>query len=323
MAKILIFDAFREKHIEAIKAAIGVNHEVMALSPDSDEITLKDALKTVDIVVGQPPLHLLQEPEVNCPTLKFIQMTWAGTDICTRAAMSFPKERILLANASGTYGMVMSQFVIGMTLAIMLNFKKYHDQQQERVWLRQGPIKSLDCAKVLIYGAGDIGSHTAKRLQGFDAYTIGVCRNTSERRECFNELCTLEDSEKYLPEADVVICCIPNSEQTTGFMDDRRLGLMKKGAIIVNVGRGNFIDCMALNDKLNDGHLWGAALDVTNPEPLPEDHPLWANPRCMITPHASGVAFEHLPETEDLLCNLACENLGRYLSGGEIKNRVF
>lgn len=321
MAQILILDSFKDNHINAIKATVGDTHEIIRMSPDSSDEVIKSALQSSEVVVGQPPMHLIQEPKKNCPELKLIQMTWAGTDIYTRSSMSFPKG-VTLANASGVYGMIMSQFVIGMTLSVMLNFMKYHDQQQAKIWQRQGPIKSLQGAKVLIYGAGDIGSQTAKRLQGFDAYTIGVCRNTSKERAYFYELCTLSESEKFLPEVDVVMCCIPNSEQTAGFMDSRRLGLMREGAIIVNVGRGNFIDCMALNDCLNCGHLWGAALDVTNPEPLPKDHPLWDNPRCMITPHASGVAFEHLPETEELLCDLVCENLRRYLSGVEIKNKV-
>lgn len=94
-------------------------------------------------------------------------------------------------------------------------------------------------------------------------------------------------------------------------------------AIIVNVGRGNFIDCMALDKLLSSGHLWGAALDVTNPEPLPQDHPLWNNPKCMITPHASGTTFKHLDATEDLLCGVVCDNLSKYYNGEPIGNRVY
>ena len=106
-------------------------------------------------------------------------------------------------------------------------------------------------------------------------------------------------------------------------MNYRRLNAMKEGAIIVNVGRGNFIDCMALDDVLRSNHLWGAALDVTNPEPLPINHPLWNNPKCMITPHASGTTFKHLDATENLLCDIVCDNLSRYCDGTEIRNRVY
>lgn len=199
---------------------------------------LKREILDAEIIIGQPPLALLQNPEINCPKLKMIQMTWAGTDIYMPGDMSFPKGKIALANASGTYGMIMSQFVIGMILSVMLNFKDYHTQQQNKIWEKRGPIRSLDHAKVLIYGAGDIGSAIAKRLIRFDAYCIGVCRNTEKTRDYFHELCTLEDAHRYLPDADIVIGCIPNTEETEGYMNYQRLKSMKKDAIIVNVGRG-------------------------------------------------------------------------------------
>ena len=320
---ILILEPFRKKHFELIKNVIKDDFTIEELSHEHNEKILISKLKNAEIIIGQPPIRLLQNPQVNCPNLRFIQMTWAGTDQYTRSEMEFPKEYISLANASGAYGMIMSQFVVGMILTMMLNFKYYHTQQQERVWNRRGPIKSLDHAKVLIYGAGDIGSTIAKRLKGFDTYTIGVCRNTEKQRPFFDELCTLKDAEKYLSDADVVIGCIPNSVETEGYLNEQRLKTMKSGAVIVNVGRGNFIDCMALDELLKCGHLWGAALDVTNPEPLPKDHPLWSNPRCMITPHASGATFEHLEATEDLLCDIVCDNISRYCNGEEIRNRIY
>ncbi|SCP97925.1 D-2-hydroxyacid dehydrogenase [Anaerobium acetethylicum] len=323
MRNILILEPFREKHINLIKSAAKEDFTITQISGDYDEKELKDALKKAEIVIGQPPISFLQNPEINCPKLKLIQMTWAGTDQYTRSDLQFPKESVSLANASGTYGIIMSQFVVGMILSLMLNFKDYHIQQQQRVWDRRGPIQSLDHAKVLIYGAGDIGSAIAKRLSGFDAYIIGVCRNTDKQRAFFNELCSLDDAESYLPVADVVIGCIPNSDETNGYMNYRRLKAMKKGAIVVNVGRGNFIDGIALDELLSNGHLWGAALDVTNPEPLPKEHLLWSNPRCMITPHASGTAFEHLQATENLLCEIVCENISRYCNCEKIKNKIY
>ncbi|MBR3326799.1 MAG: D-2-hydroxyacid dehydrogenase, partial [Atopobiaceae bacterium] len=90
----------------------------------------------------------------------------------------------------------------------------------------------------------------------------------------------------------------------------------------VNVGRGNFIDCEALARVLADGHLRGAALDVTDPEPLPKDHPLWREPRCVITPHESGGAFNKCDATEDRICEVCCENLKRYLSGAPLTHVV-
>ena len=97
------------------KDATGNNYKK---NPDSSDDEIKSALQTCEVVVGQPPMHLIQEPKKNCPELKLTQMTWAGADIYTRSSMSFP-EGITLANASGAYGMIMSQFVIGMTLLLL------------------------------------------------------------------------------------------------------------------------------------------------------------------------------------------------------------
>ena len=240
----------------------------------------------------------------------------------TAGTITFPKNRIILANSSGVYGIIMSQYAIGMILSIMLRFKEYHNQQQKKVWERRGPVQSLDPAKVLVFGAGDIGTAVAKRLSGFDAYCIGVCRNTAKKRNYFKELCTLSEAEKYISDSDVIIGCLPNTSETKGYFNLQRLSLMKKTAVIINVGRGNFIDCMALDKLLREDKILGAALDVTNPEPLPPNHPLWDNPRCMITPHTSGATFGHLEKTESALTDLICENLRRYSNNEELINRV-
>lgn len=323
MRKILVLEPFGKEHTDRMLAAADTTFELVQLPKNYGEETLLSALREAEIVVGQPAMKYIQKPGENCPQLRLIQMTWAGTDQYTRSSIPFPKEQISLANASGAYGRIISQFVMAQILSLMLNFKTYHVQQQKKIWERRGPIQSLDKAKVLIFGAGDIGTMIARRLQGFDARIIGVCRDTSKKRPFFDELCSLEEAEKYIPEADVVIGCIPNTELTRDYMNAERLRKMKQGAILVNVGRGNFVDCRALDGELRNGHLWGAALDVTNPEPLPEEHPLWENPRCIITPHASGVAFDHLKETEELLCEIACENIGRYCRGEELRNRIF
>jgi len=321
--KLLVLAPFDSSAIEKIKNVLPEDFIIKHFPEELPEDRLLSEIKDAEIVIGEPPLRIIQNVDERCPKLSFIQMTWAGTDIYTRSSLEFPKDRIMLANASGIYGGIMSQYVIGMTLAIMLNFQVYHKQQQNKIWERRGPIRSLENAKVLIFGAGDIGKSIAKRLSGFDAYCIGVCRDTKVKREYFDELCTLDEAEKYISQSDVIIGCIPNTAETAGYMNSHRLSLMKRDAVIVNVGRGNFIDCDALDVILRKGDIWGAALDVTNPEPLPANHPLWENSRCMITPHVSGVTFGHLKETEELLVNLVCDNLTRYCGEKDIKNRIF
>lgn len=321
MRRLLILEPFREEHLELIKETAEADFDIIILDRDCEESGLIDELKVAEVVIGQPKMDYLKDCANNCPKLRFIQMSYAGTDQYTLSDIPFPKE-VRLANASGAYGHVMSQFVLGMILTLNLNFIDYHAQQSSKIWERRGPVRTLDGANILIFGAGDIGSAVAKRLRGFDARVIGVCRDTSRLRSGFNKLCTLDEAEQYLTDADVLVGCIPNCADTAGYMDERRLSMMKRGAVIVNVGRGNFIDCLALDEHLRTGHLWGAALDVTNPEPLPENHPLWTNPRCMITPHASGATFGFLKETEDQLCEIVCDNIKRYIRRDELRNIV-
>lgn len=317
MGTILVLSPFQERHLQQIRAAASGKLPVVVLdSSCSDEVVLSELLKA-EMVIGEPSIELL----MKCPNIRFVQMTWAGTDIYTRREIPFPSS-MMLANGSGTYGHTMSQFVLGMILSIMHRFETYHDNKKTRTWKRAGRILSLEKANVLIYGAGDIGGSIAKRLVGFDAHVIGVCRDTSKRREYFDELITLEESRAYISKADVIVGCIPNSSETENFFNKSRLNLMKQNSILINVGRGNFVDCLALNDILNSGRLWGAGLDVTNPEPLPEDHPLWNNPRCMITPHASGGTFGYLDETENRICAIVCDNIKRYVNNEELCNRI-
>ena len=111
--------------------------------------------------------------------------------------------------------------------------------------------RSIEGATVLIFGAGDIGGHCAKRFAGFDAHIIGVCQNTAEPRPYFDQLCTLEEAEGFIPQADVIIGCIPNSNATAGYFDTRRLALCKPSAVLVNVGRGNFVNNIALEQAFS------------------------------------------------------------------------
>jgi phosphoglycerate dehydrogenase-like enzyme len=135
-------------------------------------------------------------------------------------------------------------------------------------------------------------------------------------------MCLLSHAEQWLPKADIVICCIPNNTDTVHFLNDKRLRLMKEDALLINMGRGNFIVTDELIKIMGEGHLLGAALDVTEPEPLPPGHPLWDMENVMITPHIAGPSFSHCPETEDKIAAICCDNLKRYASGLPLKNLI-
>lgn len=321
---VLVLVPFKEEHMARIREAAGPDATVEQLvikNPKPFDTTLRDALMKADVVIGEPPLKLLRTEGIP---VKWVQMTWAGTDIYTDTRAGFPSNITLTNVAGAAYGHIMSQYVVGQILAITQNLASYLRQQSTTAWNDLGANMSLEGATVLVYGAGDIGQSVAKRLQGFDcARIIGVCRDVEKPRPGFDELVTLPRAEFKLPEADVVVGCIPNSRETAHYFNERRLRLIKEGGVLINVGRGNFVDLDALQIVLGDDLLRGVALDVTDPEPLPHNHPLWRNPRCIITPHISGGAFGHSEGTEDRICDICCDNLRRYRVGEELTHRVF
>ena len=135
-------------------------------------------------------------------------------------------------------------------------------------------------------------------------------------------LTTLECAELFLPEADFVLCALPHSPQTAGYFDAARIGLLKRDAVFINVGRGSLADVDALALSLAEGRLFGVGLDVTDPEPLQQEHPLWSLPNAIVTPHIAGVSFGHLPQTEEKIWTICEENLARYRCGEALKNEV-
>jgi len=321
--RLLVLVPFKEDHMARIREAAGPDATVEQLvvkNPKPFDTSLRDAIMQADVVIGEPPLKLLHSEGIP---VKWVQMTWAGTDMYTDTVSGFPEGMVLTNVAGAAYGHIMSQYVVGQILAITQNLGMYARQQLTTSWTDLGENMTLEGANVLIYGAGDIGQCVAKRLSGFDCARItGVCRDTEKPRPHFDELVTLQRAEFLLPQADVVVGCIPNAPQTKRYFNDRRLRLIKRGGVLVNVGRGNFVDGEALNNVLSEGLLRGAALDVTDPEPLPRNHALWRNPRCLITPHISGGAFAHSEGTEERICEICCDNLRRYRAGEELAHRV-
>ena len=316
--RILVTVPFCEEHMQLLREAGGDSAVLTYTDAAAGSDEMRALLAQSDAVIGEPAPLLLAE---GTP-VRWVQMTWAGTDLYTRGAIPFPKNTILTNVAGVAYGHIISQYVLGQILSLMQNFPTYNRLQERKEWQSAGPVLSLDGTQVLIFGAGDLGTCTAQRLQGFDATCIGVCRDTSRPRPYFDNLITLDEAEALLPSSDVVVNCLPNTPATVKYLNERRLRLMPHNAILVNVGRGNFVDCDALARVLKDGHLWGAALDVTDPEPLPSEHPLWEDPRCVITPHQAGGAFGKNRGTEDRICALCCENLKRFVEGQPLRNVV-
>lgn len=160
--------------------------------------------------------------------LRWVQMTWAGTDIYTRRT-GFP-ERVTLTNASGAFGRTISEYVLGGILTMYRNFPAYREQQKQAVWRTVGAERTLYGRTVLILGTGDLGSNVAKRLRGFGTVNIGVRRAAGETLPYFDEVRGIAELDELLPQADIVIGCLPNTPGTAGLLTETRLRRMKQDA---------------------------------------------------------------------------------------------
>lgn len=276
----------------------------------------EEALRNAVFIFGEPdPARLPALPE-----LRVLQLSWAGADRYTNAP-AFP-QGLTLACATGAYGGLISEYVIGVILAMFRQLPRYVRQQAEALWQPHGAARRLCGATVLILGAGDIGMAVAHRLRPFGARCLGVRRTARETPPDFESVHTQADLPDLLPRADVVVGCLPDTPETRGLLDETALRAMKPGALLVNVGRGTLIDLDALARVLAEGRLLGAALDVTSPEPLPPAHPLWAMDNVLLTPHVAGVGFGSDLDTQDRIVDLCCENLRRFHAGQPLRSVV-
>lgn len=274
------------------------------------EVTRENVL-AADVIIGNVPHALLKDAD----KLRLLHLNSAGADGYPEV---MPKNAVL-TNSSGAYGLAISEHMLGMTLAVIKKLYLYHDNQREANWHDEGGVTSLEGAVVLSVGMGDIGGDFTRKCKALGSYTIGIRRTVREKPDYADEMHSLDELDGLLPKADVVALSLPSGAETNGIMDERRLRLMKRGAVLVNVGRGKAIDTEALARVCSEG-LIKAALDVTDPEPLPKDHPLWHTPGVHITPHISG--FFHLPQTLDRIISIGAENLKRLCANEPLLNVV-
>ena len=266
------------------------------------------------VILGWPrPSDLSQ-----CQNLRWMQSMWAGTDEYTSAGCL--PQGVLLTNSAGANSQSVAEHMLASLLALCRKLPESRDHQNEGKWVDVGRMKSITGARVLVVGAGHVGACFAGMCKALGAETVGLKRTVTGSVAGFDEVDTIDRLDELLPSADVVALCLPNSPSTTGLMNAQRLSLMKEDAILLNAGRGSVLDHQALMDTLNGGRLWGAALDVTDPEPLPDGHPLWSTPRLLITPHVAGGM--RLEVTRVNCVRMAYENLARYVAGEPLKNQV-
>ena len=266
------------------------------------------------VILGNVPAAMLH----GSPALEWLQTNSAGVEAYIQPGVLAGDT--LLTNATGAYGLAIAEHMLGMLLELFKKLELYRDAQKSGAWQSQGAVKAVYGSTVLVLGMGDIGGEFAARCKALGAKVIGVRRSPRPCPEYADEVHLLEDLDSLLPHADVVAVTLPGTDATRGLMSRERLAKMKEGAVLLNVGRGFIVDTEALCDALERGHLSGAGVDVTDPEPLPPTHRLWNIPTAVVTPHISG--FYHLRETHERIVGIFLENLRHFQAGEPLRNLV-
>ncbi len=266
------------------------------------------------VILGNPTPAQLKK----CTSLKLLQLQSAGSD--NYCAPGVLPEQVTLCNATGSYGLAIAEHMVGVTMMMAKNLHLYRDQQFAGVWRDLGPVIPITGSKVLVVGLGDIGTEYALRMYTLGADIIGVTRTRKEGPPFVSKMAVTDELDGLLPQADIVALALPGGKGTVHIIDEHRLALMKPAALLINVGRGTSVDTDALTRALAAGRLKGAALDVTDPEPLPFGHPLWHEPRAVITPHISGGM--HLRDIYEKLVVRCTRNLAAFTQNRPLESVV-
>jgi phosphoglycerate dehydrogenase-like enzyme len=271
--------------------------------------TLPSDLAGVEFLV--PPMTAGPESEFTAlardmPDLRVVQLLTAGADTWVGRI----SEQVVLCDARGVHDSATAEWVVAAILTYLRQFPSFVRAQARGEWL---PHRSDELAgkRVLLVGAGSIGAAVARRLAPFEVTITLVARRAREGVHPVETLPAL------LPGADIVVLLVPLTAATTGMINSACLAALPDGALLVNASRGPVVDAMALTSELTSGRI-GAALDVTDPEPLPADHPLWAMPNVLVTPHVAGNVPGWVPRAYQLVA----DQVRRYAAGEPLANLV-
>ncbi|MGE5486945.1 MAG: D-2-hydroxyacid dehydrogenase [bacterium] len=284
----------------------------LTIPADADE--LNKVLPEVDVIFGA----INAEMFARAKKLRWLQATEAGVD-----RLLFPelvKSDVVVTNMQRVFAPIISESVIGMMMCLARGYiSTYFPLFQKRTWKPNRDLVEMDSKTMGIVGMGGIGSATAFRAHyGFNMRILATDAKPMPKPVFVDTLREPEWFMEMVPQVDVLVSCVPSTPKTVRMFNQQVFRAMKKTAYFINVSRGTVVDQPALARALKEGEIAGAALDVTDPEPLPPDNELWDCPNLMITDHTSGFA----PERRIRLMALLAENVRRYANGLPLMNVV-
>jgi len=296
------------------------DHQLLMFEPDQDGRNGQSrlALEAAEIAFGYPDAQAV----VDCKKIRWVHLNAAGYTSFDRDEIkkALTTRRVMLTNSSAVYDEPCAQHLLAMIMSLARGLPIALDEQRgARSWqmsVMRPSLRLLNGQTVLLLGFGSIARRLVELLQPLEMDLIAVRRKVSGAEPV--RVVTVASVDEFLPVADHVVNILPANEETYKFLNAHRLGSLKHGAFVYNIGRGATLDQDALINELHSGRIAAAYLDVTDPEPLPPEHPLWTTPGCYITPHTGG---GHDREKERQVKHFL-DNLHRFEDGEPLVNRV-
>lgn len=308
--RIVLCYPIESRHLEQIRAA-APGHEVV----DAGQERIATELLNADIFCGHAKVPVPWPEVVRRGRLAFIQSSAAGLDHClTPEVIASP---IQVCSASGLFADQVAEQTLALLLGYLRGLPVFFRAAQKKEFIRR-PTLDLHGATVGIVGLGGNGRRLAEVLKPFRTRIVATDMYPVDKPPGVDELWAADQLPRLLRESNIVILCVPLNAQTDGLIDSPQLAQMQRGAVLINVARGQVVREAALVAALKSGQLAGAGLDVTEVEPLPTSSELWDLPNVIITPHVGAQAAYRADDTT----NLIAANLQRYLAGEPVFNLV-
>lgn len=283
------------------------------LVADDNLESIQVAIRVANVLVGCPRHIFSAELLAKAPELVWVHSTGAGVE-----QFIFPEfvdSRIVFTNGRIIQGPEVADHTLALILALTRNVAQMLKGQPRNEMLRAIELRKKTC---LIFGLGGIGLLVAERVKAFGMTVIGIANDMPPMVSLVDEFFGPERFLELLPSADVVVCAAPNTVRTRQVIDAVHFAAMKQGCIFINVSRGAVVDTAALTDAVRAGKFRGVGLDVTDPEPLPVDHPLLSYPHVLVTPHMAGPSDHNRRRSFELVR----DNIARFMRGENLFNLV-
>ncbi|QDS99420.1 D-2-hydroxyacid dehydrogenase [Adhaeretor mobilis] len=299
-----------ERHIRLIQAA-WPEAEVV----DAGQERIAAELPNADIYCGHAKVPVPWSETVSNGRLQWIQSSAAGLDHCLTPEVV--ASDIPVSSASGVLAKQVADHTMALLAGMLRDLPTFFRAKEKKEFIRR-PTRDLFGATVGIVGLGGNGRLLARVLKAFDTKILATDWFPDNPCEFVDEILPADQLDEMLPQVDILILAAPLTDETRGMIGARQLALLPENAVLVNVARGPLVVEEHLADALQSEHLWGAGIDVTEIEPLPEESRLWGLKNLIITPHVGGQRVSRI----DDMTRLFCENITRFRAGKPLINLV-